>query len=115
MSTGDDETALATIAEGLEALPGNQQLLTQKVLVLDRNGRRTEANRVVQEIAVSDAPGVRARERYNRWPVEWFAPVRESVRSACADALSPLDAALSAPEGESDGGSGTEGLGAQRL
>ncbi|MEE2775585.1 MAG: tetratricopeptide repeat protein [Acidobacteriota bacterium] len=90
----DATRSLAILEEGLERIPGNQQLTTQRALLLDRAGRPDAAARLLESNPVSSSETETARDTYNRWPVEWMSSIREEVDAAVELKRPVLQAAL---------------------
>lgn len=109
LSQGDSERALAVLAEGLERMPGNQQLTIQRALLLDRAGKPIEAARLLEALQPTSAEGDTARYHYNRWPVAWMARTREAVRRAAELKRPALEQALAASGAAPIAGEGRSG------
>jgi tetratricopeptide (TPR) repeat protein len=88
--------AEALLREGLDQLPGDQRLILQLCLVLDRRGRAAAARALLEGLE-PEAPGedLSPRYLYNRWPIHVIETGRRELASTAVARLPVLARVIS--------------------
>ena len=97
LAAGDTEAAASLFREGLEALPGDQQLSLQLAVILDNRRRRSESLATLDAIRIDGWERDSPRLIYDFWSPPDLAGVREELRQEMQKGLAPLATAISAP------------------
>ena len=96
--------AAATLREGLQNLPGDQQLSLQLASILDGQRRRSEAMAILDAIDIRGWERESARQTYDFWEPPDLVEVRTGLRREMETGLAPLAAGLA---GGATGGGGS--------
>jgi tetratricopeptide (TPR) repeat protein len=108
VTAGEVEAAARLLREGLEALPGDQQLSLQLAAILDRQRRRSESLATLDAIRIDGWERDSSRLIYDFWSPPDLAGVREELRQEMQKGLAPLATALNASGGAAPvGGEGS--------
>jgi len=86
--------AEATLREGLEELPGDQQISLQLASILDQQRRREEANSILDAIEVYGWDKESARQIYDFWEPTDVTGIRSELRQEMKTGLQVLAAGL---------------------
>ncbi len=101
LAGGDDKAAEAVLRQGLERLPGDQQLIIQLAALLDAGRRRREAVRVLEGLTADRWSTDSPRLIYDTLPAEGIAETRQAMHQLMQSRLPSLQASLSGAGGVS--------------
>lgn len=97
------ERAEETLREGLEGLPGDQQLSLLLAQLLDQRRSRDEVLRLLSAIEAGGWQGESPRERYDVWRPVGVETARSSHLGETREGLIALESGLSASPAEAEG------------
>jgi tetratricopeptide (TPR) repeat protein len=96
---GDIEAAEALLRQGLEDLPGDQQLSLQLAMILESKRRRSESLATLQAIRIDGWERDSPRLIYDFWTPPELGTVRGELRQEMQKGSGVLAASLAAPAG----------------
>lgn len=103
LEEGDTETAEALLRQGLQELPGDQQLSLQLAMILDGKRRRSDSLATLEAIRIDGWEKDSPRLIYDFWMPPDLETVRDELRQEMQKGNAALAASLVAPEGQEAG------------
>jgi tetratricopeptide (TPR) repeat protein len=97
LSKGDSEVAETLLRQGLQELPGDQQMSLQLATILDGQRRRSEALAVIDAIRIDGWEKYSPRQIYDFWSPSDMKSVRTDLRQEMQGGMAALAASLAGP------------------